>query len=133
MTGRVEQIIPRVVAREHRLLGKNGDAAVTFERIGIQKGIAVIDSAELLQVAGAIEQRLRQGGFAGVHMRQNADCGLFHDMPSPVAKCFFCQHYNIKNHFCKCEIACINKLSCISRPERRMMNTGVFGRSICYD
>ena len=54
MAGGVEQRELGCSGGEHGLLGKNGDAALTLERVGIEKGVAVVDAAELSQRAGSI-------------------------------------------------------------------------------
>ena len=51
---RIEQRDVRAAAVEHRLLGKDGDAALALERFGVQKGVAVIDAAERAQRARGI-------------------------------------------------------------------------------
>ena len=54
MAGGIEQRELGCSGGEHGLLGKNGDAALTLERVGIEKGVAVVDAAELSQRAGSI-------------------------------------------------------------------------------
>ena len=54
MAGGVEQRDLGCSGGEHGLLGKNGDAALTLECVGIEKGVAVVDAAELSQRAGSI-------------------------------------------------------------------------------
>ena len=51
---RIEQRDVRAAAVEHRLLGKDGDAALALERFGVQKGVAVIDAAKRAQRARGI-------------------------------------------------------------------------------
>ena len=53
-----------------RLLGKNGDAALTLLNVGIQKGVAMIHAPQPAQRAALIQHGLGQGGLARVHMRQ---------------------------------------------------------------
>ena len=82
MAGGVQQGDVRAARRQQRLLGKNGDAARLFQRVGIQKGVLVVHAAQLADGTGAVEHGLREGGLAGVHMGQDAQNDLF-------AGCFF--------------------------------------------
>ena len=86
VSGRVEQIEDGVAVVEHSLLGKNGDAALALQRVGVQKGVLVVNAAELADVARAVHHGFAQGGFARVHMRQYADGYSFHALTSV---CFF--------------------------------------------
>ncbi len=65
---RVEQRDVRVAAIHHSLLGKDGDAALAFERLGVQKGVAVIDAAEHAQRARGVQKPLGESGFPRVNM-----------------------------------------------------------------
>ena len=82
---RIEQRDVRAAAVEHRLLGKDGDAALAFECFGIQKGIAVIDAAERAQCARGIQKALGEGRFARVDMGEYPDGEFFHGLSSEKA------------------------------------------------
>ena len=77
MAGGIQQCDIRIARRQQGLLGKDGDAARFFKRVGIQKGILVIHAAQLADRAGAVEQGFRKGGLAGVHMGKDAQNDLF--------------------------------------------------------
>ena len=77
MAGGVQQCDIRIARRQQGLLGKDGDAARFFKRVGIQKGILVIHAAQLADRAGAVEHGFRKGGLAGVHMGKDAQNDLF--------------------------------------------------------
>ena len=62
---------------EQGLFGKDGDATLFFQRVGVQKGVLVIHPAQAAGHTGAVEHGFRQGGLAGVHMGQNAQYDLF--------------------------------------------------------
>ena len=68
MAGRVQQGDRSVRQGKDGLLGKDGDAALPFEREGIEKGVAVIDAAQLFYRAGLVQHRLGKRGFARVNM-----------------------------------------------------------------
>ena len=63
---------------EQGLLGEYGDAPGALERVGVQKGVAVVHAPQFAQGAGAVEQGLAERGLAGVHMGQYADDQTFH-------------------------------------------------------
>ena len=50
---------------------EGGFMDITLEDLGIEEGVAVIDTAELPQRACGIKKCFRKGGFAGVNVRQN--------------------------------------------------------------
>ena len=77
--------------RQHRLLGKNRDAPRPLLTVSVQKGVAVVDAAQLAQHAGAVEQPFSQCGFAAVNMGQQADDETFHRcFPRAFQSCFYC-------------------------------------------
>ena len=82
MSRGVKQGEAHVAVIEDRLFGKNRNAPVAFQGVVIEKGVAVIDPAELTEVTGAVHQRLGQGRFTGVDMRKNADSDFFHTITS---------------------------------------------------
>ena len=63
---------------DDRRFGEDGDASLPFHRVGVEKRVAMVDTAEFAYVARGIQQRFRQRGFAGVNMRQNAGDDSFH-------------------------------------------------------
>lgn len=78
--------------RQHRLLGKNGDAPLPLQRLRVQKGVLVVHPAQAPQGAALIQQRLRQGGLPRVHVGQYSNDQLSHvSTPSFV----FIQVYHI--------------------------------------
>ena len=71
---------------DDRRFGEDGDASLPFHRVGVEKRVAMVDTAEFAYVARGIQQRFRQRGFAGVNMRQNAGDDSFHGLlPLPRA------------------------------------------------
>ena len=68
----------QVLQREHRLLGKDGDAPLPLQGLGVQKGIGVVHPPQLPQGAAGIEEGLGQGGLARIHMGQDAQGQLVH-------------------------------------------------------
>ena len=73
VTGRIEQRHGAVFPREPRLLGKDRDAALPLLRIGVEKGVGVINSAEPPQLAGGIEHRFGERRFSRVHVGEYAE------------------------------------------------------------
>ena len=63
---------------EQCLLGEDRDPPRALQGIGVQEGVAGVDAAQAAQRAGAVEQRLREGGLAGVDVGQDADDETFH-------------------------------------------------------
>ena len=63
-----------------RLFGKNGNAALSFQGIRIQKGVPMIHAAFFPDGPGQIQQTLGQGRLAGVYMSQQTqtDISAFH-------------------------------------------------------
>ena len=53
---RIEEGKKRIAEVEYGLLGEDRDAAFFFQCIRVQKGVAVIDTSELPESAGRIEQ-----------------------------------------------------------------------------
>ena len=78
----VHQLQPGCAQGEPGLFGEDGDAPVTLDAVGIQKGIAVVHAAQLSKNAGAVEHGLGEGGFARIHVGDNADTKLFHCIKS---------------------------------------------------
>ena len=58
---------------QNGLLGKNGDAPLPFQIMGVQKGIPVIHPTQGAFGTGAIQQGFAMGGLAGVNMSQKTD------------------------------------------------------------
>ena len=59
--------------RQHRLLGKNGDAPGPLQGVRVQKGVAVVHPPQLPQRPRPVEHGLAQGGLARVHVGQYAN------------------------------------------------------------
>ena len=78
MAGGVQQRHFRVSYGQQRLLGEDGDAPLPLDGIRIQKGVPVVHPAQLPQCPAAVEQRLGQGCFSGVHMGQDAQDQFLH-------------------------------------------------------
>ena len=74
----VQQGDLRPVQVQQRLLGKDRDAPLPFERVGIQKGVPVVHPSEPAGLPRAVEHPLRKGRLARVHVRQNPDYQPFH-------------------------------------------------------
>ena len=56
MTGGIQQgHFAGITQGKDGLLGKDGDAALPFQRIRVQKGVLVIDAAQMADAAGQIE------------------------------------------------------------------------------
>ena len=78
---RREVHMPRGVEQGHReiavfkigLLRKNGDPAAFLRGVGVQKGRAVIDASRRAERTGGDEEGLGKRGFAGIHVRQDAE------------------------------------------------------------
>ena len=54
MARRVKQRELLIARKQHCLLGKDRDAALALERVGVEEGVAVVDAAELPQCAGGV-------------------------------------------------------------------------------
>ena len=75
---RVEQRDRRVAQRQARLPREDRDAARTLERVRVQMCVFVVHAPEVPDGARAVEQRLGQRRFPGVHVRQNSQNQLLH-------------------------------------------------------
>ena len=64
--------------QEPCLLGKDGYATGFFQRMGIEKGVAVVYAAELPKHSRAVEQPLGKCGLARVHMSKYPYSKSFH-------------------------------------------------------
>ena len=84
MAGGVQQGQHRVGQRKHCLFGKDGDASAAFQRVGVQKGVAVVHTAGLFQPPAPVEQRFAERGLAGIHMSQDTNGDAFHVVFSPL-------------------------------------------------
>ena len=78
---RVQQRQHRAGQLQHRLLGKNRDAARFFQRVGVQKGVPVVHPAQPPQRPRPVQHRLAQRGLAAVHVGQHAHHQPFHPRP----------------------------------------------------
>jgi len=54
-----------------RLITEHGNAALAFDEVGVQRRIAMVHPAWRADGSCMVEDLFRQGGFAGVYMRQN--------------------------------------------------------------
>ena len=72
----VQQGQVQAVQRQAGLLGENSDPPLPLLIISVQKGIPVVHPSQAAQLTTLIEQALRQGGLARVHMGQQADAEL---------------------------------------------------------
>ena len=61
-----------VPGRQQGLFGKDGDAALFFQRVRVQKGVLVIDPPQLPDGSGAVEHGFGKGGLARVYMGEDA-------------------------------------------------------------
>ena len=75
---RVEQRDRRVAQRQARLPREDRDATRTLERVRVQVRVFVVHAPEVADGARAVEQRLGQRRFPGVHVRQNSQNQLLH-------------------------------------------------------
>ena len=64
--------------RQDGLLGKDGDAPLPLDGVGVQKSVLVVHPAQTTERPTPVEQAFRQGSFARVHMGQNTDGQFFH-------------------------------------------------------
>ena len=71
MAGGIQQADLQLFIPQNGHLGKDGNAPGTFQLVGIQQGIPVIHPPQAAQFPKPVEQPLRQGRFARVHMGQN--------------------------------------------------------------
>lgn len=78
MARRVEQRDRRVAQRQARLPRKDRDTARTLERVRVQMCVFMVHAPEIADGARAVEQRLGQRRFPGVHVRQNSQNQLLH-------------------------------------------------------
>ena len=76
MPRRVQKGKACALHRKQRGFPKDRDAALPFQSVGVEEGVAVVDAPQRAPRARGIEQRLGQGGFARVHMREDADHGV---------------------------------------------------------
>ena len=73
MAGGIQKGHFQFIQRQHRLLGKDGNAPLPLNGVSIQKGVPVIHAAQLADGAAAVEQGFGKGGLARVHMGQDTD------------------------------------------------------------
>ena len=78
MAGGVQKGDGQLRGLEDSLLGEDGDAPGPFQVVGVQEGIPVVHPAQLLYGSGSVEQGLREGGLAGIHVGQDSDDKSFH-------------------------------------------------------
>ena len=73
----VQQGQVQAVQRQAGLFGENGDAPLPLLSVGVQKGVPVVHPSQAAQLAALIEQRLRQGGLARIHMGKQTSTNAF--------------------------------------------------------
>ena len=78
VAGRVQQRKLDIAERQHGLLRKDRDAALALLHVGIEKGVLVVDAAELPQLPARVQHGLRKRRFSGVDVRQYAQNQLVH-------------------------------------------------------
>ena len=86
VAGGVHEGDRRVLIFHRCLRGKDGDAALFFQSMGIHEGISAIHAAERLRDARRIKHCLGKRCFARIHVRKNAENDFFHKAsPFPFA------------------------------------------------
>ena len=78
VAGGVQEGHRHFLGAEQGLLGEDGDAPGPLQVVGVQVGVPVVHPAQGGDGPGGVQQGLGEGGFAGVHMGQDADDQLFH-------------------------------------------------------
>ena len=73
VTGGVHQCDIQRIRGGQCLLGKNSDAPLALQAVGVQKSIAVVHTAKATADTALIEQCLGKSGLSGVHMGQQPD------------------------------------------------------------
>ena len=81
MPGGVKQEYFPVSDLEHRRFRVNRDTALAFEGIVVKVGVAVVDASGRAQDPALVQNRLRERGFARVHVGQYAEDETFHGKP----------------------------------------------------
>ena len=70
--GGVDQGKMPVIDGKAGLARKHGNAPLPLNLVGVQRGIAMVHPAKAANGPRVVQQLFRQGGFACVHMGQNA-------------------------------------------------------------
>ena len=73
VAGGVQQGDAGVLPVQHGLFGKDGDAPLPFQAVGVEEAVPVIHPALLLHGPGKNQHGLGQGGLPGVHMGDEPD------------------------------------------------------------
>ena len=81
MAGGIQQSQLQRAPGQPGLLGEDCDAPLPLLLIGVQHGVLVVHPPQLPSLAAEVEQSLGQGGFARVHMGQDAHGQFFMEMP----------------------------------------------------
>src|SRR6202012_3936023 len=76
MARRVDDVDAVIFPEAGRRGRRDGDAALLLLLHEVHGGGAVMDFADLMGLAGIIENALGRGGLAGVDMRGNADIAI---------------------------------------------------------
>ena len=88
MPGSVHEREGGFVPGQPGFLGKDGDAPLLFQRLGVQKCVAVVHPSLTAYGAGKKQHGFGQGGFAGVHMGRQTDHGALAHADSPFRQLF---------------------------------------------
>ena len=73
VAGRVDEVDARVAPLNGDGSTVDGDALGPFERVEVGGGVAVVHVADLVLGAAEVQNPLRRGGLAGVHVSDDAD------------------------------------------------------------
>lgn len=88
----VQQGQVQTVQRQAGLFGENGDAPLPLLGVGVQKGVPVVHPSQAAQLSALIEQRLRQGGLARIHMGKQTSTNAFEIFFSGSSPITFTSH-----------------------------------------
>ena len=83
----VDQVDGEIAQRERGDSRLDRDPPLPLERERVGLGVPVIDTADLVDDSGGVEQPLGQAGLPGVNMRQNSKVQYFHAASCPSNRC----------------------------------------------
>jgi hypothetical protein len=86
VAGGVDQVDGDVVDGERHHRGLDGDAALPFQGQGVGLGAALVDTADLADDPGVVQQPLGQGGLTGVDMGQDPQVECRHGASCPLGR-----------------------------------------------
>jgi hypothetical protein len=84
VAGRVDQVDGQVTDRERHHRGLDRDATLALQRERIGLGTAVIDTADLADHSGGVQQPFGQARLAGVNMGHDPQVQHFHGASCPL-------------------------------------------------